>query len=41
MDYDGTEFFMQEKDFRKIEMKNNVCINVFRYEDELVFPIYV
>ena len=32
---------MQEKDFNKIEMKNNICINVFGYEDRLVFPIYV
>ena len=32
---------MQEKDFRKIEMKNNICINVFVYENELVFPVYV
>ena len=32
---------MQEKDFSKIEVKNNICINVFGYEDELVFPIYV
>ena len=32
---------MQEKDFNKTEMKNNICINVFGYEDELVFPIYV
>ena len=22
-------------------MKNNICINVFGYEDKLVFPIYV
>ena len=32
---------MQEKDFSKIEVKNNICINVFGYEDELVFPIYL
>ena len=32
---------MQEKDFDKIEVKNNICINVFGYENELVFPIYV
>ena len=32
---------MQEKDFRKIEVKNNICINVFGYENELVFAIYV
>ena len=32
---------MQEKDFSNIVMKNNICINVFDYEKELVFPIYV
>ena len=32
---------MQEKDFNKIEVKNNICINVFGYENWLVFPIYV
>ena len=32
---------MQEKDFTKIEVKNNLCINLFGYEDEFVFPIYV
>ena len=39
--YDGIEFPVQEKDFSKIEKKNNICINVFGYENELVFPIYV
>ena len=32
---------MEEKDFNKTEVENNVCINVFGYENELVFPIYV
>ena len=32
---------MQEKDFNKIEVGNNICINVFDYENGLVFPIYV
>ena len=32
---------MQEKDFSKIEVKTNICINVFGYEDELVFTIYI
>ena len=32
---------MQEKDFNKTEVKSNVCINVFGYENKLVFPIYV
>ena len=32
---------MQEKDFSKIEVKSNICINVVGYEDEFVFLIYV
>ena len=32
---------MQEKGFTKIEVKINICINVLRYENGLVFPIYV
>ena len=31
---------MQEKDFSKIEKKNNIYINVFCYENKVVFPIY-
>ena len=41
LDYDEIEFAAQEKDFSKIEMKNNICINVFGYKNGLVFPIYV
>ena len=32
---------MQGKDFSKIEVKNNICVNVFGSENRLVFPIYV
>ena len=32
---------MQEKDFNNIEVKNNICINVFGYENRMAFPIYV
>ena len=39
--YDGIELPVQEKDFNKIEVKNNICINMFRYENGMVFPIYV
>ena len=41
LDYDRIEFPVQEKDFSKIKVKNNIWINVFGYENELVFPIYV
>ena len=41
LDYDEIEFPMQEKDFSKIGVKNNICINVLGYENGLVFPIFV
>ena len=41
LDYDGIEFPVQEKDFNKIEIQNNICINVFGYEHKLVFPVYI
>ena len=41
LDYDEIEFPVKEKDFKKIEVKNNICINVFGYENELIFPIFV
>ena len=40
LNYDGVGFPMREKDFSKIEIKNNICINVVCYENKLVFPIY-
>ena len=40
-DYDGIEFPVQGKDFSRIKVKNNICINVFGYENELFFPINV
>ena len=41
LDYDETEFPVEEKDFNKIEVENNICINVFGYEKGLAFQIYV
>ena len=41
LNYDGIEFPVQEKDFNKIEVKNNKCINVFGYDNKLIFPIYI
>ena len=40
-DYDGIDVPVREKDFSKIETKNNICINVFCYENGLIFQIYV
>ena len=41
LDYDEIEFPVQEKYFNKIEVKHNICINLFGYENRLVFPIYI
>ena len=41
LNYDEIKFPVEEKDFEKIEVQNNICINVFCYENEMVFPIYV
>ena len=41
LDYDAIEFLGQEKDFTNIERNNSICINVFGYENRLVFLIYV
>ena len=41
LDYDGIEFPVQEKDFSKIETKNNISVNVFGDENRLVFPVFV
>ena len=41
LNYDKINFPVEEKYFEKIEVQNNICINVFCYENELFFPIYV
>ena len=41
LNYDEIEFPVQEKDFSKIRVKNNICINVFGYENGMVLSIYV
>ena len=41
LDYDRVGFPVREKDFSKIETKNNIYINMFCYENKLIFPIYI
>ena len=41
LDFDGIEFPLREKDFSKVEVKNDICTNVFGYEDELIFQTYI
>ena len=41
LNYEEIEFPIQEKDFKKIEVQNNICISVFDYENELLYPIFI
>ena len=38
---EGIEFPVSRKDYCKIEKQNNICINVFCYENGLTYPVYV
>ena len=41
LDYDGIEFPVKIKDVGVIEDKNEICVNVFSYEDKIVYPVHV
>ena len=40
-DYEGIKFPVSKRDYCKIEQKNNICINVFCYENDLTYSFYV
>ena len=39
--YLGIKFPVSKKDYCKIGRQNNICINVFCYENGLTYPVYV
>ena len=41
VDYGGVKFPVSKKDYSKIEKKNSICINVFGYENGLVYLVHV
>ena len=41
LDYEGIEFPVSKKDFGKTGRKNNICINVFRFENNWPYPVHV
>ena len=41
LDYESISFPLSERNYFKIQRKNNICVYVFCYEDELIYPIYV
>ena len=40
LDYVDIKFPVSNRDSRRIEKKNNICINVFYYENDLIYPVY-
>ena len=41
LDYSSIEFPVTVKQINKIEKQNNICINLFGYEEKQPYPIYV
>ena len=41
LDSEGIKFSVSGKDYCKIEQKNNICINVISYENDLTYAVYV
>ena len=39
--YNVVDFSVREKTFSRTEKKNNICINIFCFENKLTFKIYV
>ena len=41
LDYEDIKFPVSKKYFGKIEKKNNICINVFCFENNFVYPVHI
>ena len=41
LDYEGIKFPVSRRDYCKIEKQNNICINVFCYENGIIYPLYI
>ena len=41
IDYVDIKFPVSKKDYSRIEKENNVCVNVFCYENDLVYHVNV
>ena len=41
VNYSGVDFPVSKKDYGKIEILNKICVNVFCYENKIVYPVYL
>ena len=40
LNYVGAKFPVSKKDYCKIEKRNRICIKIFCYENDLVYPVH-
>ena len=41
LNYEEINFPVSKKDYCKIEVQNNICINASCYENKVVYPVYL
>ena len=41
VNYEGADFPVSKKDYGEIEILNKICVNVFCYENKVVYPVYL
>ena len=41
LNYEGIKFPLSKKDYCRIERQNNICINVFCFENNLAYHVYL
>ena len=41
LNYERINFSVSKKDYCKIEIQNKICVNVFCYENKVVYPVYL
>ena len=41
LNYDGIEFPVSKKDYFKISVMNKINMNLFSYEDKIIYPVYL
>ena len=41
LDYQGIKFLVSKKDYCTIERKSNIYINIFCYENNQTYPVYL
>ena len=41
LNYEGVNFLVLKKDYGKMKVLNKICVNVFCYENKVVYPVYL